>query len=744
MKVLLVSFESFLTAGAGLATYTRHAVAAHLAAGHEVHLLTAALWNEYRKPVFSAPGFSSTILTAKELNSYYARANVHMRVPEAVALSDMAEKKAREWGADVVEGTDYLFPLQPLAARKRAGMLGSFPPIVVMNHGMHGDFMPVSAVLPPESALRIIACEGQAVQWADGVMAPSRFSFESMATLRGSRQRLFLIREPFSGATSHGPFLNAHVFLHFGRLTFAKGADRFAYLMNTLHPFHEVERILAVGGEPDTTFPRRGARQFFENKLIPELRSKVVFYGFQEPEEALIVASRAGFHVNLSRSETFSYATLETILAGVLPLVEAGTPMAELLPEEVRLGLVTQRALHNNGMPQVMKFWTTGDYEERIRSIQEHARALVDPKRFVAAYENMVDALQPTARPVVMVEKPFSGRDVSVLISCHNDAELLNTALRSISAQTEPVHEILVVDDGSYDPGHLERLKILEKRPRVTVLYCSNTGLVAARRRLIERTRTPLVVFLDADDYLEPQYMERTLDTLNHNRAAAAVHTYRLNFGLNNDVSTDYLLGTPYHWLMNDFRMTALLKADVARTVGFDPEIKNGEADDWIFWLRFTVQGFRGILCPLPLFRYRTAMGSMSWPWSEGHSGATLHELMKVVDQARAEGYDLGEATKALLQGAMRRAWDLSLTTNVTTNGEAAFQSNLAWRLRSDRWLLLGGILSQAGALRASLADPAAEMTTILNHVRDSRWMKIGRFLHLSRRLPKWASELEI
>jgi glycosyltransferase involved in cell wall biosynthesis len=741
MKVLLVSFETFLTSGAGLATYTRHAVAAHLAAGHKVHLLTAALWNDYRKPRFTAPGFSSTILTDKELNSYYTRTNVNMRAPEATAVSDAAEKIAREWGCDVVEGTDYLFPLQPLAARKRAGMLGEFPPIVVMNHGMHRDFTAVAAVLPPESLLRTMACEEQALQWADGVMAPSQFAFEKMSALRGSRENVFLVREPFPGRPSCSASLNAGVFLHFGRLTLAKGVDRFVYLLNTLYGFHDMRRILFIGGEPDTAFPKKAVRVYIKRKLHPDLHKILHFHGPQEAEEARILVSQAGFHANLSRSETFSYATLETLFAGVLPLVEAGTPMAEFLPEEMRPGLLTPRALHDGGLPRVMKFWTSGDYEGRIRAIQEYAGGLVAPERFAREYENMVDQLHRPAvkKAKVPAEKPYTSEDVSVLISCHNDAELLNTALRSIRSQTQPVAEVVVFDDGSHDPRHIEQMKTIETAPRVTVMHSTNVGLVAARRRLMERAHTRLVIFLDADDYLEAEYVERTLAVLNHQPDCAAVLTHRLNFGLNNDVNTDFLLGTSYHWLINDFRMTALLKADAVRSIGFDPEVKNGEADDWIFWLRFTVRGFQALPCPLPLFRYRTALGSMSWPWSEGHAATTLHELAKVIDQARAEGYDLGEAAKVLMLGAMRRGWDLSLATS----GEAAFLSSLARQLRSDRWLLLGGILGQAGVLRESLADATADMDTILNHMRDSRWMKIGRLLHLSRRLPKHASEVE-
>jgi hypothetical protein len=77
--------------------------------------------------------------------------------------------------------------------------------------------------------------------------------------------------------------------------------------------------------------------------------------------------------------------------------------------------------------------------------------------------------------------------------------------------------------------------------------------------------------------------------------------------------------------------MTALLDADVLRALGFDPLRRNGEADDWDFWLRFVAAGYRAEMVPEPLFRYRFRTGTMSWPWSPGQTMGTNAMLTETV-----------------------------------------------------------------------------------------------------------------
>jgi glycosyltransferase involved in cell wall biosynthesis len=93
---------------------------------------------------------------------------------------------------------------------------------------------------------------------------------------------------------------------------------------------------------------------------------------------------------------------------------------------------------------------------------------------------------------------------VSAIIPAFNRRDHLSRAIESALAQTVPVDEIIVVDDGSTD-GSAE---FVESRygDRVRVLRQANTGVAGARRRGIQQARGEWIAFLDSDDEWLPHH----------------------------------------------------------------------------------------------------------------------------------------------------------------------------------------------------------------------------------------------
>ncbi len=92
------------------------------------------------------------------------------------------------------------------------------------------------------------------------------------------------------------------------------------------------------------------------------------------------------------------------------------------------------------------------------------------------------------------------GRAVAVIVPCYNAASTLAATLESALAQNMPV-EVIVVDDGSSD-NSLAVARAFE--PAVRVVTGPNRGASAARNSGIAETTAEWIVFLDADDMLEP------------------------------------------------------------------------------------------------------------------------------------------------------------------------------------------------------------------------------------------------
>jgi glycosyltransferase involved in cell wall biosynthesis len=100
---------------------------------------------------------------------------------------------------------------------------------------------------------------------------------------------------------------------------------------------------------------------------------------------------------------------------------------------------------------------------------------------------------------------------VSVIIPVYNAEEHIQTCLDSIFNQTLQDLEIITINDGSTD----DSLKVLQenasKHKEVIVLDQDNHGQGYARNRAIKQARGDYILFVDADDFIEPKTAELTV-----------------------------------------------------------------------------------------------------------------------------------------------------------------------------------------------------------------------------------------
>ena len=101
---------------------------------------------------------------------------------------------------------------------------------------------------------------------------------------------------------------------------------------------------------------------------------------------------------------------------------------------------------------------------------------------------------------------------VSILIPAYNAEEWIGHTLKSAVAQTWPRKEIIVVDDGSTD--HTAEVARGFASNQVAVVRTENQGAAAARNRALSISQGDYVQWLDADDLLARDKLERQLAVL--------------------------------------------------------------------------------------------------------------------------------------------------------------------------------------------------------------------------------------
>lgn len=100
---------------------------------------------------------------------------------------------------------------------------------------------------------------------------------------------------------------------------------------------------------------------------------------------------------------------------------------------------------------------------------------------------------------------------VSVVVPVYKVENYLQKCIDSILAQTESDFELILVDDGSPDRCPDICDENAEKDSRIRVIHKENEGQGEARHRGVEIAQSEYILFVDSDDYIESDTVEKTL-----------------------------------------------------------------------------------------------------------------------------------------------------------------------------------------------------------------------------------------
>lgn len=194
---------------------------------------------------------------------------------------------------------------------------------------------------------------------------------------------------------------------------------------------------------------------------------------------------------------------------------------------------------------------------------------------------------------------------VSVIIPYFNCEKYIAETLDSVEKQTYPNVEIIVVNDGSSKASSAYFEALLGDRTNIHYLHQKNQGVSSARNTGAKVAQGEFLLFLDADNKIHSDYLQKTTDVLIHNPNCKITYT---KAELIESCTGEWIL-PPYTGfsdllLGNKIDMLALVrKSDFDRLGGFDENLKSHE--DWDYWIRLLQDGGEVICIDEILFSYR-------------------------------------------------------------------------------------------------------------------------------------------
>jgi glycosyltransferase involved in cell wall biosynthesis/peptidoglycan/xylan/chitin deacetylase (PgdA/CDA1 family) len=205
---------------------------------------------------------------------------------------------------------------------------------------------------------------------------------------------------------------------------------------------------------------------------------------------------------------------------------------------------------------------------------------------------------------------------VSVIIPAFNAAATMNATLESVARQSFTDWEAIIVDDGSTDFTGSNAAVWCSRDSRFRYIKQENQGLSGARNTGARNATAPWLLFLDADDLISPDHLERLL------AATADTPDTDLAYTASARIAVDGRVGTPWTALPGDYfeRLSAsnyfsvhacLVRAEQFHHAGgFDSSLSTCE--DWDLWQRLARAGAKFVPASGGLALYRMRKQSLS------------------------------------------------------------------------------------------------------------------------------------
>jgi len=216
---------------------------------------------------------------------------------------------------------------------------------------------------------------------------------------------------------------------------------------------------------------------------------------------------------------------------------------------------------------------------------------------------------------------------VSIVIPCYNQGKYLKEAVDSVLASTYENIEIIVINDGS-----TEDVEIVNdfSAPKTKVVHQENQGVCVARNNGVKLATGKYILQLDADDKINPNYIEKAVNVLDNDEKMGIVYCKAQYFD-----KEDGIWDLKEHsfpeclWENRIFNTARYRKADWEKAGGYKVQMQHGN-EDWEYWLTLIENGAGVYRIPEILFYYRSCENTRSKLMASSSFMDRIKEIIKL------------------------------------------------------------------------------------------------------------------
>ena len=203
---------------------------------------------------------------------------------------------------------------------------------------------------------------------------------------------------------------------------------------------------------------------------------------------------------------------------------------------------------------------------------------------------------------------------VTVIVTCYNHEQYIEQCLRSIFSQTHQNIALIVINDGSTDHSATVIEQVLIDCPFQSVQFINkeNEGLCATRNVGLDLVNGDFILFVDSDNYLEPNYLEMMLKPMLEESADIVYCDL-----VDPETGKVILKVPPYniktHLDHNFIDSCSLMRRSVVGSEKYDLALNRKKYEDYDFFLNLIVNhGAKAVPAKGTFLNYRVLENSVS------------------------------------------------------------------------------------------------------------------------------------